>query len=174
MTEIRPIHRLRARLGLLAVTALASLYLFGTYAAPWLIARDHEAGKWLHICYAPVCHQKPERSMMIDGHAQSVCARCSGLYIGGVFGLLCATFLVVGRRSLPAWSFVALCAPTFIDAVLPWVGLPQLDRIGRLLLAVPAGAIAGIFMAIGLWEVFVAAQRPGGVRDALDSNSLNI
>lgn len=147
------------------------LYLAGTYAAPWLIAGDHELGHWLHWSYSPVCHQEPERSMTLAGEPQAVCARCGGLYIGGILGLVTALALVVGRRRVPAWTFFALCAPTFVDAVLPWFGLPQLDRLGRLLLAIPAGAIAGTFMAMGLWEIFISAQRPAR---SLRSKSLSI
>ena len=79
----------------------------------------------------------PERSLAVGNGYQAVCARCAGLYAGGVAGLFLGAWLVVGRRRLAPALFWVGILPTVIDAVLPWIGLPGLPNVPRLLLAVP-------------------------------------
>lgn len=146
-----------SRQAVLITAVLALLVLVGTLAAPLLQRAGHPAGQWLGWVYAPVCHQLADRSLEIAGHPQAVCARCSGLYAGGVIGLLVAGLAVVGRsRPLrPAWLAVAV-APSIVDALLPWLGLPGLPNLPRLLLAVPAGCVAALFLAHGIADLFAA------------------
>jgi hypothetical protein len=76
---------------------------------------------------------------------------------------------VLGRRKPPRpfWLAVAV-APTIVDAVLPWFGLPALSNVPRLLLAVPAGLLAGIFLAIGIYDLFLT-RRTAAVREPAGS-----
>jgi len=47
---------------------------------------------------AGVCHQLPSRSFISGGFQQPVCARCSGIYLGVIFGLVALLFLYRYRR----------------------------------------------------------------------------
>jgi len=38
--------------------------------------------KFVYGIFHPICHQKPERSFFVFGYPMSVCARCTGIYIG--------------------------------------------------------------------------------------------
>jgi uncharacterized membrane protein len=137
------------------LTALAALlFLAGSYLAPVLEAAGWEGSGLLRLPYSPVCHQIPERSFQFFGAAQAVCARCAGLYWGGVTGLVAASWLVVGRRfsPRPAWLAWAL-APTLLDAALPWIGLRGLSTLPRHLLAWPVGFVAGLFLAVGIADL---------------------
>ena len=148
----------RARLAVLAVALAGLAFLAGTVLAPVLEDAGRPAGGWLRILYAPACHQLPERSIAVGGGTQAVCARCSGLYVGGVAGLLAGVVLAgTGRRPRPCWLALAV-APTVLDALLPWIGLAGLPNVPRLLLAVPAGAMAALFLAAGIAEI--AGSRP--------------
>lgn len=139
----------------LAAALLAALFVCGTWLAPLLQSTEGQAGKWLRLVYAPVCHQNPERCFVVFGAAQAVCTRCAGLYAGGVAGLFCAAWWVVARRRQPHRIWLALAvAPTVIDALLPWIGLPNLSNLPRHLLALPAGFVAGLFLAVGLADLF--------------------
>jgi uncharacterized membrane protein len=152
----------RARLAVLGVAVLALAFTAGTWSR-W--------GSVLRFVYAPVCHQSPERSLSVGDAVQAVCARCSGLYLGGVVGLAAGAVLLAGtgRRPRPLWLALAL-APTALDALLPWVGLPQLDNLPRLALAVPAGAVAALFLTVGVADLFASPRKPP-TRDPLVHNA---
>ena len=144
-----------SRVAVLCVALLASLYVAGSFVAPLLETAGRAGGGWLQLLYAPMCHQDPERSLAVaEGH-QSVCARCSGLYLGGVVGLLVAAWLALTprRRPQPLWLALA-AAPTLVDVSISWVGLGGLPNLPRLLVAWPAGFVAGLFLAVGLSDLF--------------------
>lgn len=142
------------------LAALAALvFVGGTYLAPLLEAAGLSGAGLARLFYTPVCHQIPERSFEVLGGTQSVCARCAGLYWGGVAGLLAAAWLVVGRerRLHPAWLVWAL-APSLVDATLPWIGLQGLSALPRHLLAWPLGLVAGLFLAVGVADLAVSLK----------------
>lgn len=130
------------------------LFVTGTYLAPLLDAARLRQGALLRRAYAPVCHQQAERSVLIGGSPQAVCARCAGLYLGGATGLLAAIGFVRSRRRLrPMWLGLAL-GPTVLEGSLAWVGPYGLSNLPRLLLAWPAGLLAGMFLAVGVADLF--------------------
>lgn len=148
-----------ARRAVFVAALLAFAFLAGTTLAAWLQHERPTSAALLRLAYAPLCHQLPERSLVIGSAHQAVCARCSGLYLGGVAGLVLAGVWVVGRRSpSPIWLAVAL-APTLVDAVLPFIGLRGLANLPRLLVATPAGLAAGLFLAIGIYDLFARSAR---------------
>ena len=130
-----------------ATVAAAVLFCAGILAAPLLEARGSALGPWLRWAYAPVCHQIAGRSVEVMGRPLSVCARCSGLYLGGLVGLCVAVAAGWGVR-VPgprrAWLLVAVL-PTLVDGVVKILG--NLPRLG---VAVPAGIVLGAFLGIGL------------------------
>ncbi len=136
------------------VTILAIVFVAGIVAAPLLESSGHAAGDWLRFAYSPTCHQMPERSLSVAEQPMAVCARCSGLYLGGLIGLLAALpWIQRIRPRLTRWLFFAAVVPTLIDALLPWIGLPGLSNVPRLVLAVPAGLVAGLFLAAGIVDL---------------------
>ena len=149
----------RSRLAVLVGAVLALLVVAGTLAAPLLESAGRPAALWLRLAYAPVCHQLADRSLEIAGYPQAACARCSGLYIGGALGLCFAGLALVGRarRLRPVWLGIAV-APSILDALLPWIGLPGLSNLPRLVLAGPAGFVAALFLANGIADLFAARR----------------
>jgi len=135
-----PIQSRRARWALLAAAAAAALFASLPVTPPWQV----------RLLYAPMCHQKAERSLSLLGETMAVCSRCSGLYFGAALAILLAALM---PRSLwwpnRIWFFAALL-PTAVDAVLPWFGLPQLSLVPRHFVAWPAGLAAGWFFALGV------------------------
>lgn len=144
-------NRRRGVAAVLIAGLLATLFVAGTYAAPLLSSLT---GRLLTWAYAPLCHQIAERSIPIGAGVQAVCARCAGLYLGGAVGLLLAAGCLglLKRRLRPAILGLAL-APTLIDALLPWLGFSGLSNVPRLVLALPAGLVAGLFLAIGIADL---------------------
>jgi uncharacterized membrane protein len=138
----------RERAFSLATAVGATLFVAATCLAP------------LRWAYAPLCHQMPERSLWIGDHPQAVCARCAGLYLGGALGLWLAAggFAWTWLRPRPGW-LLAAALPTLIDFTFGWVGLPQLPNTWRLVVTLPAGLVAGLFLAIGVADIARATLR---------------
>jgi len=140
-----------ARRAVAVAAVAAGAYVAGTWVGPVLVAAGSTAGAWLHLAYAPLCHQLAERSLWLGGVPLAVCARCTGLYAGGLAGLVVGV-ACLGRRDRgprPRW-LALVAAPTAIDALLPWIGLPQLSEVPRALLAIPCGVLAGWYLAVGV------------------------
>jgi uncharacterized membrane protein len=64
-------------------------------------------GKADAIAYA-VCHRISERSFHIGSFQLPLCARCSGMYLGAVTGLVFQSILGWKRSKVPRWSIIAL------------------------------------------------------------------
>jgi zinc transporter ZupT len=80
------------------------------------------------------------------------------LYLGGLAGIaLGLWFFARSRRPRPIW-LVWTAVPTVIDVLMPWIGLPALGELPRMLLALAPGLVAGVFLALGVAEL---ACRPG-------------
>jgi len=125
----------------------AVLFCAGIVVAPLLEARGHAAGSWLRWAYGPLCHQLAGRSVELAGEPLAVCARCTGLYFGGLLGLVGAVLAGWGVRSpgpRRIWLLWALL-PTALDAVLKILG-----NVPRMGVALPAGLALGAFLGIGL------------------------
>jgi uncharacterized membrane protein len=144
----------RARVAVLGVALAATVFAAGTFLAPALTGTGNGWGGALRLLYAPVCHQAPERSLSLGGNPQAVCARCSGLYLGGVAGIVAGALLFAGTGRAPRrrWLVVAL-VPTALDTLAPWVGLGQLSNGPRLISALPAGALLGMFLAVAVADL---------------------
>ena len=168
--QVKDRMRRRQRFAVLITALLALLFLGGTLLAPRSSGSDRTGAGLLRLVYAPLCHQQPERSLDLGDGPQAVCARCSGLYFGGTLGLISALLMFVGhgRRPRPIWLALAV-APTVVDALLALTGLPSLANFPRWLLALPAGLVAGWFLAVGVADLFgprytVSARRGIPVR----------
>ncbi len=64
-------------------------------------------GKADAIGYA-VCHRIGERSFHIGSYQLPLCARCSGMYLGAVTGLVFQSLIGWKRLKIPHWSMIAL------------------------------------------------------------------
>ncbi|MFN0124533.1 MAG: DUF2085 domain-containing protein, partial [Blastocatellia bacterium] len=91
-------------------------------AIPWL----HETAPLLALAlrqvFSSICHQIPERSVSLFGHALPVCARCLGIYAGALFGLTLippGNAVYMPRRR---WLLAGI-APLLLDVLLNETGL---------------------------------------------------
>ena len=106
----------------------------------------------LHAAYGKVCHQMPERSLWIQGHPMAVCARCFGIYLGYLAGLLVYP-LAYNRldMGLPRrrWLILALL-PISIDFLGGYLGLFENTLASRTATGLIAGIACAIYTAAGL------------------------
>lgn len=73
------------------------------------IAPEGLWGKLDAVGYA-VCHQLDERSFHVNGQRLPLCARCSGMYLGAVLGVVYLTLTQPRRGGLPPRSVLAVLA----------------------------------------------------------------
>lgn len=92
-------------------------------------------GKADAIGYA-VCHRIPERSFHIGAYQLPLCARCSGMYLGAVTGLVFQSVIGWKRSKIPSWSIIlllsVLVAAFGVDGINSYLTLLKQVRPGFL------------------------------------------
>jgi uncharacterized membrane protein len=108
---------------------------------PWLIVRSPEIGLALRRGFALVCHQRPDRSLVMFSGTVAVCARCLGIYLGAAVGLL----LRLPRRF--AWRLlIAAAMLNFVDWAAEIADLHGNWMSARLALGIALGATAAMLV----------------------------
>jgi hypothetical protein len=82
----------------------------------------------VRLAGAQVCHQRPERSFHLRGHALAVCGRCTGLYLSGALGLL-AVASRRPRRGPSASMYGGVWWPSRLDVRAGWLVLSALPTM---------------------------------------------
>ena len=88
-----------------SVGAAAILVFIGwlLFTPPGLLGKANAIG------YA-VCHRIFERSFHIGNYQLPLCARCSGMYLGAVTGLIFQSIIGWKRSKAPHWGIIAILA----------------------------------------------------------------
>lgn len=142
MSRIVPL----ARRWLAAAAIAAATFCAVVVVVPIAETKGSTAASWLRLAFRPACHQITDRCLDLGAGALPVCARCAGLYAGGLAGLLVT--LVGGRRFRPRFRWlVAAAAPSLIDFAFGLVHLPSLSNWPRFAVAVLPGLVAGLILA---------------------------
>jgi uncharacterized membrane protein len=117
------------------------------------------ASALVYVAGSYVCHQRPERSFHRAGAQLPVCARCVGLYAGGLFGILAwAGFAGIGTTIAPRamrilqsrqlrLALTLAAAPTMISLAVAWLGWWDAPNAPRAMSAVPLGSAIGTLLA---------------------------
>ena len=98
-----------------------------------------------------ICHQLPDRSFFLYGRQLPVCARCTGLYLGGLAGFVawCAWKIARGWRPVATSPRTAIRVvivaglPTAVSIALGVAGVWDGSNVTRAALALPLGISAG-------------------------------
>lgn len=93
------------------------------------------------------CHQFPDRSFFIKSWQFPICARCTGVLIGQIFGLFAAV-----KRKFPLKTAFAGCYAMLFDWTLQYLDIKESTNKRRLLTG-----IAGGFGTSVIW--FAAAKK---------------
>ena len=104
--------------------------------------------------FAPVCHQQLYKTIIIEGNALMVCARCSGIYFGGLVSSFILFFLM--KDFLPSIKVLFIAAlPMLLDVILYSSGFYEYNKIISFLTGFLFGSAALFYIYVGLIDFFV-------------------
>lgn len=100
-------------------------------------------GKYLNIwiksmdfcCKYFGCHQLPERSFFIKGYQMPVCARCTGIIIGYIVGIITLFFNV----TLNIFTCLLLIVPMVLDGSIQYLTSYRSNNIKRIITGLLSG-----------------------------------
>ena len=94
--------------------------------APMFKSSDNQLlfklSEYIYFMFEPVCHQIPERSILINSDPMAVCSRCFSIYSGGLI-LLIYSIWKKYRLNINIYTVVGFCLPAIIDFILGKIGL---------------------------------------------------
>jgi len=140
---------------MVVVAAIPAIILSASTLTAWAIA--HGASMRWRLLFRLICHGIPSRCIEAFGVPMPICARCTGIYLGLIAGLLAFALIpFVTEKLMRTISFIAV-TPLAID------GLTQLARLRESTnpLRLATGIAAGL--AFGMW-VLSAVERRGEAR----------
>jgi uncharacterized membrane protein len=108
-----------------------------------------------------LCHQKAERSLVLNGNQMPFCTRCTAIWVGLAIGL---GFMVIYIIELDEKFFVLILLsiiPLGIDGIGQLLGFWESTNLIRFLTGLPAGLMCGVAIGIILDELrsFPLVQR---------------
>lgn len=84
------------------------------------------------------CHQRPDRSFFYKGHQFPVCARCTGVLLGQIVGVLTSPFYTL------SWNCISFfCFLMFLDWYLQRMKIKESTNIRRLITGMLCGFALG-------------------------------
>lgn len=150
-----------------ALSALSLGIVAMVFAAPVLLAHEHiQPAGFIYRAFSFLCHQIPERSFHLEGHALGVCARCTGIYAGFAASVL---FYPLSRSLKGAdspsriWLLLA-CVPITIDFALKFFGIWENTHFSRFATGAIFGAACALFVVPGfidLGELILRRMKSG-------------
>jgi uncharacterized membrane protein len=156
---LKPVRR-GGGLRLFAIS-FAALPAAGIVAAPLLLTAGVPlVAGLLYLSYSPICHQNPERSFTLLGHAWAVCHRCSGIYIGFLAGMFvptgAASILLRHRRA----ATLAAVAVILADFVSGSGGIAANTPGSRFASGLVFGAVSAVLVYRGISEFLSSPAVP--------------
>lgn len=95
------------------------------------------------INYLFLCHQLPDRSFFYRGRQFPICARCTGILLGYIIGLIIA----LRYHQIPLSVLILLFVPLGIDGTAQYLGCWESTNIRRLFTGIVAGIATDFLLA---------------------------
>jgi uncharacterized membrane protein len=104
------------------------------------------------LCYAPICHQIPERSFSLFGYPLAICERCFAIYLAFMLYTWLYPFLRVDKlvRGKSLFIPAVLLTFLFLDWLLDAVGLVSNSLLSRTLSGF-SGGLGIAYIAVPAW-----------------------
>ena len=142
------------------VLILVLLWIAGIVSDPLIRAAGGDSAllSLLSYTYGRVCHQVADRSFHVAGHPFAVCARCFGIYVGYLAGLIVypiARSLTETELPHRRWLIIALL-PVAVDFVGGYLGIFENTLASRALTGMIAGVAGAFYTLPGLVSLAVS------------------
>jgi len=132
---------------LLAGTGSALLLTF-----PWIMPNLPALGTGIALFFSQLCHQNPNRSLVMAGATLPVCARCLALYVAGFVGI--AAYPVIGfgwRQCQQLTRFLMVSLGLIVlDVGLDFAGLWVNTFFSRSLTGALFGGACGLLVSYAI------------------------
>jgi uncharacterized membrane protein len=127
------------------------LFILALGGGLWGLEPHHLYHQWAMMAFDPLCHQAPDRSLMISGTMMAVCSRCLGIYGAFSGGLFLFPMVLWGMRVYAHGVSVRLMVLALgiivIDFVGNGVGWWTNTHLSRILTGMLFGLSLSWFMA---------------------------
>ena len=144
----------RTRIPYICVITATLFWCTLIVTAPLLMKHSPKTSALIRLFFAPICHQEAERSFLILDQPLAVCARCSGIYIGFLVGLL--AFPIIRRKLryiFPRRMFILAVIPTATEFGLVRLELIPDNTVIRAMTGFILGAIIGSYIMNAFIEI---------------------
>jgi uncharacterized membrane protein len=139
-----------------ALSLISLLFLGSVLLAPVLLAHGFaQPAGLIYKAFSFLCHQIPERSFHLEGHAMGVCARCTGIYAGFATSVLFYPLVrPLKSAETPRRFWLALaCVPITVDFALGFFGIWPNTHFSRLVTGAIFGATCALFVVPGFLDL---------------------
>ena len=118
----------------------------GAFIVPPLIAFSGSiptVAGFFYSFFSLICHQYDTHSLHVFGYKLAVCARCSAIYFGFLFGVLVFPFFRFKETEHQRTVWIIAVTPMLIDVGLSFIGVHESDPLTRLV----SGSFFGVVAA---------------------------
>lgn len=154
----------------IAGLAVVFIWVFAILLAPAAAAAGLQTvSGQVYSFFGYLCHQMPERSFHLDGHAFAVCSRCFGVYFGLLAGFLIYPLFrsVEETEPLPrVWLFLSL-VPIAVDWSLGVFGVWENTHLSRFVTGTILGIACAVFIVPAIVELAQLLSRKTAVKKAV-------
>ena len=98
-----------------------------------------------YLAFSPFCHQISERSFHLFGVQLAVCARCTGIYLGLLLGII---FFIIFSPKISQLALVPILIMAG-DGLVNWLGLVSSPSWLRFIFGLGFGFVGGWLLGIG-------------------------
>jgi len=114
------------------------------------LSLSYTAAATIYGIGAWICHQHADRSFYLWAMQMPVCARCTGIYLGGALAAVPWCIAIARRRASAAstcsarqWRLVFAIAalPTLVTLAAEWSGIAAMSNAVRAIAGIPIGAV---------------------------------
>jgi uncharacterized membrane protein len=126
------------------------------FSAPLCSSIGHQrSASLIYRFFSPLCHQLDSRSFSLFGHPLAVCARCTGIYLGFLAGLIILLLaLKEPLKRVPRRGYLFLfLAPAVLDFLLGISGIYASPGVLRSFTGFMLGLILPFYIMPGICEI---------------------
>ena len=98
-----------------------------------------------YLIFSPFCHQISSRSFHLFGVQLAVCARCTGIYLGLLLGII---FFIIFSPKISQLALVPILVMAG-DGLVNWLGLVSSPSWLRFIFGLGFGFVGGWLLGIG-------------------------